>query len=118
MKADQAVMHHKRRISIALMVAGAAVLLDAPSLAQELGDAKRGSVLALGTCAACHGVRKGEKSMNPLAPPFLAIAEVKGMSGIALNVALLSPHRAMPNIMLDSQERADVIAYIQSLKTD
>ena len=40
------------------------------------------------------------------------------MSGIALNVALLSPHRAMPNIILDSQERADVIAYILSLKTD
>jgi hypothetical protein len=59
-----------------------------------------------------------EKSINPLAPPFLAIAEVKGMSGIALNVALLSPHRAMPNIILDSQERADVIAYILSLKTD
>ena len=117
MKADQVVIHHKRRISIALMVAGA-TLLNAPAFAQELGDAKRGSVLALETCAACHGVRKGEKSINPLAPPFTAIAEVKGMSGIALNVALLSPHRAMPNIILDSQERADVIAYILSLKTD
>ena len=110
-------MHHKRRISIALIVTGTA-LLDAPGLAQEFGDSKRGSVLALHTCVACHGVRKGDRSANSLAPPFAAIAESKGMSAIALNVALLSPHRAMPNILLDPQERADIIAYILSLKAE
>jgi hypothetical protein len=40
------------------------------------------------------------------------------MSAMALNVALLTPHHAMPNIMLDPQERADVIAYVLSLKTE
>lgn len=39
------------------------------------------------------------------------------MSAMALNVALLTPHHAMPNIMLDPQERADIIAYILSLKS-
>ena len=63
-------------------------------------------------------MRKGDNTGNPLAPPFKAIAESKGMSAMALNVALLTPHHAMPNIMLDPQERADVIAYILSLKSD
>jgi hypothetical protein len=40
------------------------------------------------------------------------------MSEMALSVSLQTPHRAMPNIMLDPQERADVIAYILSLKGD
>ena len=30
---------------------------------------------------------------------------------MALNVALLTSHPTMPNIVLDAQERADVIAF-------
>ena len=96
----------------------AAFLLAAPALAQDHGDAKRGSVLALGTCAVCHSVSKGGSSVNPAAPPFRSIAETKGISEMALSVALQTPHHAMPNIMLDPQERADVIAYVLSLKGD
>lgn len=71
-------------------------------------------MLALATCAVCHSVSKTGSSTNPSAPPFRTIAETKGMSEVALTVALQTPHRA--NIMLDAQERADVIAYILSLK--
>jgi mono/diheme cytochrome c family protein len=99
------------------MLAGA-LLLNAPAQAQNLGDVRRGAALALQTCVACHGVRKGEDSINPLAPPFAAIAAVRGVSAMALNVMMLTPHRAMPNIVLDPQERADVIAYILSLRAD
>ena len=63
---------------------------------------------AQSTCAVCHGTRKGETSANRQAPPFDAIAQVKGMSAMALNVALLSSHRSMPNIVLDAKERADL----------
>lgn len=110
-------MYLNKQISIALILAGA-VLRGAPALAQDYGDAKRGSAIALHTCITCHGVRRGENSTNSLAPPFAAIAAVRGISAMALNVALLSPHRAMPNMMLDPQERADVIAHILSLKTE
>ena len=95
-----------------------AVALAGPAPGQEYGDASRGSAVALGLCIACHGVRQAENSNNPLAPPFALIAATKGMSAMALNVALMSPHRAMPNIMLDAQERADVIAYILTLKSN
>lgn len=107
-------MHHKWRNAIALMVA----LLAAPAFGQDVGNTQRGLELAQSTCAVCHGTRKGEKSTNRRAPPFSAIAKVRGMSGIALNVALLSSHRSMPNIVLSARERADVIAYILTLKTD
>ncbi len=108
-------MSAQRLIARALV---AAFLLSAPALAQDHGDAKRGSVLALGTCAVCHSVSKGGSSTNPSAPLFRTIAETKGMSEMALSVALQTPHHAMPNIMLDPQERADIIAYILSLKGD
>jgi mono/diheme cytochrome c family protein len=94
----------------------AAFLLGTPALAQDRGDVKRGSQLALGTCAVCHSVGKGGRSTNPSAPPFRTIAETEGMSEMALSVALQTPHHEMPNIMLDPQERADVIAYIMSLR--
>jgi mono/diheme cytochrome c family protein len=108
-------MHRSSWNWIALTLIGAA-FLGGSAWAQDHGDVKRGSALALGVCIACHGVRHGEESNNMLAPPFADIAKSQGMSAIALNVALLSPHHAMPNIMLDPQERADVIAYILSLK--
>jgi mono/diheme cytochrome c family protein len=112
--------HYIRRISIvlaAVVAALAGVCASTQASAQEHGDAGRGAALAVGVCVACHGVRKGEASINPLAPPFTVVADVRGMSALALNVALQSSHRSMPNVVLDPQERADVIAYILSLKS-
>jgi mono/diheme cytochrome c family protein len=109
-------MHHKWLISIALMMAVGA-LLDAPVFAQQIGNATRGWKLAFGTCGDCHAIYNTGKYGNR-APTFSAIANVKGMSAMALNVALLSAHRTMPNIMLNAQERADVIAFILTLKND
>jgi cytochrome c len=110
-------MRRKRLISIALMVAVGA-LLDAPVFAQEIGNATRGWKLAIRTCADCHWVRNARKSGSPRAPTLNAIANVKGMSAMALNVALLTSHASMPNIVLDAQERADIIAFILTLKAN
>jgi hypothetical protein len=38
------------------------------------------------------------------------------MTAIALSAALQTSHASMPNIMLEADERADIIAYIISLK--
>jgi mono/diheme cytochrome c family protein len=113
---DKSVVLRKQRNWTAVLLVGGA-LASMQAFAQEDGDAVRGAETATRVCLACHGVRKGERSTNPLAPPFEAIANIKGMSPIALNVALLSPHRAMPNLVLPPDERADVIAYILSLRS-
>ena len=109
---------HGTKVASLVIALSCIATLAIPVHAQEHGDAGRGSALALHVCVACHGVRKEELSNDPLAPPFSAIAATRGMSAMALNVALLSPHRAMPNIMLDPQERADVVAYILTLRAD
>ena len=110
-------MRQKRLISIVLMLA-VWVLLNAPVFAQEIGNATRGWKLAIRTCSDCHWVRHGGKSGSLRAPTLSAIANTKGMSAMALNVALLTSHRSMPNIVLDAQERADIITFILTLKTN
>ncbi len=110
-------MHHKRLFAIVL-IAALEVLLISPVFAQEIGNATRGWKLAVRTCSDCHWVRHAEKSGSLRAPTFSAIANTKGMSAMALNVGLLTSHRSMPNIVLDAQERADVIAFILTLKTN
>jgi cytochrome c len=110
-------MCHKRLISIALMVAVGA-FLGAPAFAQDIGNATRGWKLAIHTCWGCHWVSHEGKSGRLRAPTLSAIANTKGMSAMALNVALLTSHRSMPNIVLNAQERADVIAFILTLKKD
>ena len=109
-------MRYKRLVSLTLMVAVGA-LLSAPAFAQEFGNASRGWKLAVRMCSDCHWVRHAGKSDGLQAPTLSAIANTKGMSAMALNVAPLTSHRSMPNIVLNAQERADVIAFILTLKT-
>jgi hypothetical protein len=58
----------------------------------------------------------GQRSPRAGAPTFEAIAAVPGMTTAALTVALRTPHRTMPNIVLETQELDDVVAYVLSLK--
>jgi mono/diheme cytochrome c family protein len=86
-------------------------------LAQEIGDVPNGRHIATTICVACHMVGKGEfNSPAGGAPTFARIADTPGMTSIALSAALLTSHRQMPNIILQPDERRDVIAYILSLK--
>jgi mono/diheme cytochrome c family protein len=85
--------------------------------AQEVGQPGRGLALAQRLCAQCHAVEKQQpQSPNEDAPRFRVIASVPGMTSIALSAALNTSHRSMPNIMLAADERADIVAYILSLK--
>jgi len=85
--------------------------------AQEIGHPSRGLVLAQRLCSECHAVEKQQaRSPNENAPRFEAIASTPGMTAMALSAALNTPHRSMPNIMLEADEQADIIAYILTLK--
>lgn len=87
------------------------------AIAQEYGDAVKGAIQVQQICGTCHGVARGEASTNVLAPNLSDVANTKGISGTAINVALLTPHYDMPNLILTAQERSDVIAFILGLKT-
>ena len=90
--------------------------MEISARAQEYGDPIQGAIQTQRVCSTCHGVARGEASRNAAAPNFNDIAVVKGMSETALNVALLTPHHQMPDLILSSQERSDVIAFILGLK--
>ena len=99
----------------ALAIAG--LLHPTAVVAQDSDDIGHGREIARTICAACHVVARGQLvSPNSEAPPFPMLAATPGMTTIALTAALLTSHRLMPNIILESDERRDVIAYILSLR--
>jgi mono/diheme cytochrome c family protein len=105
-------MKHVVRIGLALFISAVVVL---PTFAQE-GDAGEGLAVAQDTCAGCHAIRKGQQSANANAPAFEEIAGVPGMTAIALQASLQTSHRSMPNLILSTEDRRNVAAYILSLK--
>ena len=102
------------------MAVAALIVLAIPAWsgnAQEIGQPGHWLALAERLCAQCHAVSGREnESPNPDAPAFRDIASTPGMTSIALTAALQTSHATMPNLMLATEERADVIAYILSLK--
>ena len=99
-------------MGIALLVSAIIVV---PASAQE-GDALAGRTVAQNTCAACHAIRKGQQSPNASAPAFDKISSVPGMTAIALQASLQTSHRSMPNLILSTEDRRNVVAYILSLQ--
>ena len=95
------------------MIGTALLLAPAQSWAQDNGNVTRGLALAQQVCAECHAVDKLQaRSPNNAAPRFETIAKVAGMTSIALNAALQTSHRSMPNLILEEDQRRTVIAYI------
>ncbi len=101
-----------------ITLAPALALAPAHAAAQGMpGDPEAGRRLAESECAVCH--RVAERQATPLmteAPSFAAIANTPGVSPMALNVLLQSPHPTMPNLILEAAEAEDVIAYVWSLR--
>ncbi|MCC7346643.1 MAG: cytochrome c [Variibacter sp.] len=84
--------------------------------APQVVRADRGESAVRRLCAECHAIGRGETlSPNTEAPPFQTIARTRGMTRTALLVFLRSPHRSMPNLVLEGDDADDVIDYILSL---
>ena len=104
----------KPKISLALAILLPTIIVF-HAFAQE-GNVSDGLAVAQQTCSICHAIRKAQPSPNVNAPTFEAIANVRGMTAIALQASLQTPHRSMPNLILSADERRNVVAYILSLK--
>jgi len=89
-----------------------------PGRVAGYGDVARGHVYASHACGGCHGIEPGEAgSPQPGAPSFQAVANTPGITTISLNAWLQSSHPTMPNLILERDDAADVIAYILSLRS-
>jgi cytochrome c len=65
----------------------------------------------------CHVVGSKEKSTRNLVSQRLSgIANTPGMTATAMRVFLTSSHPKMPNLILQPEQMADVIAYVVSLR--
>jgi mono/diheme cytochrome c family protein len=85
--------------------------------AQGVGNAREGLATAREVCAECHAIERGQaRSPNSRSPTFVELAKAPGMTSAALTVALTTPHVGMPMFILTAEQRANVIAYILSLK--
>jgi mono/diheme cytochrome c family protein len=113
----------KRLLAFMVVAASCLVAACAGQPASEVapsaddGSASRGVAYARRICAECHAVEAGQsRSPDPYAPAFEVIANTPGMSAIALNAWLHSPHPSMPNLEVDSRSRNDIAAYFRSLQ--
>jgi mono/diheme cytochrome c family protein len=103
---------------LAIVFFGVVVSIAAGAASQEdVGDPAAGALVAADICASCHGVSPGDiTSPNPDAPPFQAVAETPGMTATALFAWLTTTHPTMPNIILETDDRRNVVAYVLSLR--
>ena len=111
-------MRVKRMTRIAVLALAAGSLGTWENVAaQNTGEARRGLTVAQDVCADCHAIdRNASSSPNVLAPTFRQIVDTPGMTELALYAALRTPHPIMPNLLPDSADVNNVIAYIRSLQ--
>ena len=93
-----------------------AVSLAAPCVhAQEPGDARAGRSYVQTYCTQCHAVGPNEGVSPHLeAPSFFELAKTPGMAGRAIAAALQTSHETMPNFVLGTSDRDDIVAYFIS----
>lgn len=83
------------------------------------GDATRGLAYARAACVACHSVAAGElESPHPAAPSFQSLADRPDLSRIGLAALMQTSHQEMPDLMVNSQQVADLWAYMSTLRQD
>jgi mono/diheme cytochrome c family protein len=88
-------------------------------MSQQIGDAEKGLQYASEVCSRCHAVRREQlTSPLPQAPRFEDVANVSGMTAIALTAWFQTSHPTMPNIAVNEADMRNVIQYILSLKND
>lgn len=84
----------------------------------DYNPAADGLAYAREACASCHGVEAGQRSPKAAAPSFDALANRPGMNRAALSALLRSPHRNMPNLIVEPDRVDDLAAYLATLDND
>lgn len=105
-------------VAVCLISACASAEPPATPVVGDAGSVARGLAYAETNCASCHGISADDPaSPNLDAPPFTELAnDTPGMTGLALNVWLRSPHEQMPHLLIPADRAEDLWAYMSSLK--
>lgn len=113
----------RARLSLIGTTGAALLLLTSPNQLGAQGDGKpskeKGYQISQTLCAGCHLI--GERSTSPLpagVPSFRTIANRLGQTGQKIKDVLIQPHPPMPDIQLTNDEILNIIAYLESLRTN
>lgn len=81
---------------------------------------ERGRVLTAQTCARCHATGRTGVSPLPEAPPFRELGNRYPLDNLeqAFAEGIVTAHPAMPRFVFRAGEIDDLIAYLESLKSD
>ena len=81
------------------------------------GSTARGAVLARTRCAGCHATGTSDSSPLSAAPPFRTLSQRYPVANLqeALAEGVVTAHPAMPQITLEADDIADLIAYLESV---
>lgn len=81
--------------------------------------AVRGLAFAQMHCAGCHGVTAGQASSNDKAPPFEAIANVRGLTDKSLKTWLRDSHNypGQMDFEIDAKRIGDLAAHMLTLQS-
>ena len=106
-----------QRFALAALAAPLSLILGAAQAGAADGDAQRGLEKSREVCALCHIVEEGGQGNADL-PTFGNIANDPETDAARLRAWLAVPHPQMPQFdSLTPQDVEDIIAYIESLKT-
>ncbi len=79
---------------------------------------QRGHSLTQRLCVSCHLAPDGQSGTAIVGIPSLqAIANRQGQTGPNIESVLIKPHPPMPDIRLTNDEIADIIAYLETLRS-
>ena len=85
----------------------------------EIHSQQRGHALARTLCSNCHVIDDASSSPVPVGiPTFRAIANRAGQTGQRIRDVLIKPHTPMPEIQLSNDEVLNILAYLESLRTN
>ena len=109
-------VHLGAAILLAIAVLVVIRLHNAGGATPVTDSATAGHKLAEAWCTACHAIDGRGARAQGAGPDFVAVANMPSTTELSLKVFLQSSHANMPNIMMTSEQRGDLVNYILSLK--
>jgi mono/diheme cytochrome c family protein len=116
--AERDIMRDHRMKTSSWLWAVPLALLTASAGGARAADVASGGTLARQLCVNCHVVAPGEAGTQVTAgiPSFKAVANKPGQTPQKIQDFTINPHPPMPKVQLTNNERANLAAYILSLK--
>ena len=113
----------RRNIMAAIMAGAALVAVSVPCGAQDAPavsppSPENGLALAQKLCVNCHLLPDVPATVPAGPPTFRGIANKPGQTGDKIVNVLIQPHAPMPDIHLTNAEMRDLLAYLETLRTD